>query len=856
MKKILLTLITGVTFYNCVDAQIVNAYGFSQSSGTYTPITGGTVLGGASVDEQVYVDPATPAGTTATKTGVGFPIGFNFTYNGIVFDRIGINTNGWISFGQSSLTPSVDLTTGGVGGSYALPLSQTSTATPALLRNRVGGLGVDLQGQTGSEIRIETTGTAPNRVCVIQWTSFRKYNNTGDNYNFQIRLNETTNSVVVVYGQMTNNTTSKVAQVGLSGTTNADFNLRRVSTNWSQSIAGSVNTDTCRLASSLVPASGQTYTWTVPAACSGTPTAGTASASVSGVCSGTNFDLILTGYSSGVSGLTFQWQSSSSQGGTYINISGATSPTYTTSITATTYYKCVVTCTNGGASVTSNVVTVNLTPATQCYCTPESYGGACITGVSVATLNRTSAACENSAADYYTLVPTTEATTTLATTLTYPLSVTVNGSAIISVWIDYNQNGTFDASEWTQVATNAASGSTSTVNITVPGTAITGQTRMRVRTRGTGSSNGATDACSSFFSGEAEDYTVTIGTATACSGTPTAGTATASAQSICSGQNLNLDLTGYSSLVSGLTFQWQSSSSQGGTYTNISGATNPAYTASQTAATYYKCVVTCTNGGASATSNAVFVDVFAPSICNYCANTYSTGCTSNDVITNVTIGTINNTTTCSPNAHAFYATTIPTFYKGATYPISVTVGSGGTERVATWIDYNQNGTFEATEFDSIGSGNGVTISNTITIPATAQIGTTVMRVRVKFSSSTPWADTAACTNTYTYGETEDYVVIIADSATIGIAENSILSTILVFPNPTNGTFTIAVPNADFNQLTINVIDIQGKVVYTATDKNVGTNYNKQINLEGIAKGLYYVKMTTEKGVKVHKLVVQ
>ena len=169
MKKTLLTLFSISTLFNFTIAQ-VSSYTFASSSGTYTAITGGTVLGDTTIDSECFVDPADLVGGY-TASGVGFPIGFNFTYNGIVFDKLGIKTDGWVCLGQTSLTPSVDLNT---SSNYSV-LSATSTATPTLKRNRIAGLGLDLVGQDGSEIRIETIGTTPNRVCVIQWKKFRIY---------------------------------------------------------------------------------------------------------------------------------------------------------------------------------------------------------------------------------------------------------------------------------------------------------------------------------------------------------------------------------------------------------------------------------------------------------------------------------------------------------------------------------------------------------------------------------------------------------------------------------------------------------------------------------------------------------
>ncbi len=93
--------------------------------------------------------------------------------------------------------------------------------------------------------------------------------------------------------------------------------------------------------------------------------------------------------------------------------------------------------------------------------------------------------------------------------------------------------------------------------------------------------------------------------ATACSGTPTAGTAQTSATNTCTGQNFTLSLTG-NTIASGITYQWQSSPDNV-TWTNVPGGTTSSFVTSQTASNYYRAVVTCTNGGATATSTSVQV---------------------------------------------------------------------------------------------------------------------------------------------------------------------------------------------------------------------------------------------------------
>ena len=262
-RSLLLTLlvILGLGIFSGAFAQTYE-YGFSSSIGTYTPITGGVLLGTETSDDQRFVDPATPAGGT-TNTGPGFPIGFTFMFNGISFDRLAINNNGWISLGQSALTPSVDMTY----SLLSLPLASTSVITPGQLTSRIAALGRDLQAQTGASLRLETIGTAPNRVCVVQWTGYKKFSTsgTGDNFSFQIRLNETTNNIQIVYGTMTPNTTAGDFQVGLRGELATDFFNRTTTTDWAATTAGAASNAVCTMNATVYPANGLTYNFTYPA---------------------------------------------------------------------------------------------------------------------------------------------------------------------------------------------------------------------------------------------------------------------------------------------------------------------------------------------------------------------------------------------------------------------------------------------------------------------------------------------------------------------------------------------------------------------------------------------------------------
>jgi hypothetical protein len=208
--------------------------------------------------------------------------------------------------------------------------------------------------------------------------------------------------------------------------------------------------------------------------------------------------------------LPFQW-TSSSDGINYLPIAGATGLTYSTNVTTTTFFSGISTC--GADTVIIAPKQVILNPTTGCYCYPVSplcNASDYIISVSMNTLLNISNCDTLNLYSGYSFYPASTTTTSIKGGLSYTLTVTTNSNNIISAWIDYNRNNVYEASEWYQVSTTSASTVPNTINFTVPGNATPGPTGMRIRSRGTGNPNGAADACTDFFSGESEDYEITI----------------------------------------------------------------------------------------------------------------------------------------------------------------------------------------------------------------------------------------------------------------------------------------------------------------------------------------------------------
>ncbi|MFZ4621671.1 MAG: hypothetical protein ACOYNS_14015, partial [Bacteroidota bacterium] len=76
----LIKIVSAILIAASIVSAQVTTYTFSQSSGTYTEISGGTVVAsGSSIDEANYSAQA---------------IGFTFNFNGTNYTTLGVNSNG------------------------------------------------------------------------------------------------------------------------------------------------------------------------------------------------------------------------------------------------------------------------------------------------------------------------------------------------------------------------------------------------------------------------------------------------------------------------------------------------------------------------------------------------------------------------------------------------------------------------------------------------------------------------------------------------------------------------------------------------------------------------------------------
>jgi lysyl endopeptidase len=151
---------------------------------------------------------------------------------------------------------------------------------------------------------------------------------------------------------------------------------------------------------------------------------------------------------------------------------------------------------------------------------------------------------------------------------------------------------------------------------------------------------------------------------------------------------------------------------------------------------------------------------------SHCAASATNSQECDEYISNVTLGSINNTTSCS-NYSNFTAQTT-TLNKGQQYTITVNpriVGNGNAtaaynnDEIAVWIDYNNDGVF-ANPGERVGYvlvGSSWSPQMTFTVPTTAVTGAVRMRCRISYQ---PTDGAISPCGTSAWGEVEDYTVNI------------------------------------------------------------------------------------------------
>jgi ELWxxDGT repeat protein len=551
-------------------------------------------------------------------------------------------------------------------------------------------------------------------------------------------------------------------------------------------------------------------------------------------------------------------------------------------------YQVTLTATNAAGS-DSEVKTcyINVTSGgggSYCAITTSTYGtsdGDFIDGVTLGTINNINSG--SMGGPFYNNY--TSMSTNLAKTSSYTVNIKsgtwpATYPDYYAAWIDYNNDSDFtDAGEKLGEFLSTAPSTTQGISFTVPASATTGNTRMRVR--GVWASAAGIDPCLAYDYGETEDYTVNI-TAAGGGSAPVANFSASSTNISVGGSTNFTDL----STNSPTSWSW--------TFTGGTPATstvqNPAGITYPTAGCYQVSLTATNASGSDPEVKTCYINVTSGgggSTCDTLQNYQNT----NTIVTytNTGGGYVAGHNSYGDLAKADLFTTYTAGYriKGAYLAFSRAKYSttAKTISVKVWDDNGAAGvpnTVLATKTVTIASiAPDVTAGNFTYVQfASPVVVTGPFYLGIEFAYAT--GDTVAL-YTNSDGETTPGTAwekfstadwhAMSEAATWGINVSLLVRPLLcspttetedfysglnfnVYPNPNAGEFTLEVLSTEDLPVTYSIINSVGKEIVKKEIKPTAGNHTEKISLDEYASGIYYVIMQSGDHVINKKLVVQ
>lgn len=487
------------------------------------------------------------------------------------------------------------------------------------------------------------------------------------------------------------------------------------------------------------------------------------------------------------SGLSHAWQSGPTPAGPWSGI-GSDAPQLTIAPAESAWYRCEITCANGGTAMLTEPVEVQV-QSNSCACAP--YPLQVPGALQLRQINRVSIGSWQNTSDPGALAPGPGSIAgrysnyaglsppALLPGQSVSLNVQLSGEPAPwhgAVLTDWNEDGDFlDASEligmlyldgWQNQSLN--------VTLTVPPFIASGSKRLRIL-----ASNEFFDPRGTPASGETEDYCLTILPGPSpCSGAPIAAPPTIASASNC----LSAAAPPGLSPANGYTLQWQWSAT-GTDPWNDFGDGQPLQALTTGLGPWFRYAATCLASQLSATSPSVEAQHITCLCLPYGMSAASAG-NENPDITAIAVGNFNQASACGATApgagslagrYSSYLGTGPVLAPGQTVSVSAFISDcspGGQQLLppsfthtvpmgfALFIDWNRDGDFDDAgerAFTSQPFITTATVAGSIHVPLDAQPGTTRMRA-VAASTQQPWL--IAPVGGYAKGETEDYCITI------------------------------------------------------------------------------------------------
>lgn len=265
---------------------------------------------------------------------------------------------------------------------------------------------------------------------------------------------------------------------------------------------------------------------------------------------------------------------------------------------------------------------------------------------------------------------------------------------------------------------------------------------------------------------------------------------------------------GWNAVTGATSYNFQYKLASSGTWSQINVTGTAVNFTSLTPGTSYDWRVQALCGSNTGAYSATITFTTQSTSVSYCASAGQDA--TYEWIRRVAVGTIDR----SSNSDGGYynGTALSTnLRRGYSHTITYRAGfnGSGTRYWRVYLDLNGDGDFTdsgelVVSRTSSSSGN---LSSSFTIPSSATLGTTRIRVQVK------WAAYSTSCETFQYGEVEDYTVNITNTAGLpGEGGSELAMTdVKLFPNPVNEDLNISFVSGNEGEIQVQVMDLLGRL---------------------------------------------
>jgi hypothetical protein len=569
------------------------------------------------------------------------------------------------------------------------------------------------------------------------------------------------------------------------------------------------------------------------------PVAGTLAPAATTICVSGTAALTLTGAANG----SIQYQSSPDNV-TFTDIAGATSATYTTPVlTTTTYYRAQVRCNTGTATSNVSTITVNNplvastnTPLSVCSGTSATLTATASAGSSVRFFSTATGGTALATAGTYT-------TPALTATTTYYAEAFTGGSENVGKATSVQTDGGYSGAN-TGLAFTATRAVVIQAATVYNATATAGSVSVELR-----DNTGTLIATAGPFAIAAGSTSTLVPTVLPLNlAVPAAGTYRLVTAATPTPPTLYRDFTGISY-----------------PYTSASGAvsiTGGLLTGSASTTYYFFYNLAISTECVGATRTAIQVNVNAPATAGFsypatggnCAG--STGTVAATLATGATAGTFTASPATGLTLDATTGAVNLATSTAGTYTVTNTVAAtGGCGAVTATATITVNPTPARPTLTPTYNGTVTTLTssaatgNQFYFNGTAIAGATGQTYVVNGSATTYGSYTVVVTNSFGCSSAASVATVVTTTRA-GIAGASLL----VYPNPTP-TGQVTLELSGFRSATqLAVIDALGRVVRTEALPATAGVVTHQLNLSGMASGVYMLRLTNADGVETRRLV--